>query len=175
MKSKLTKRREDRFRSSLLINRAEPKKGEVLPFFSLQNAKEAVSAKISFGGGIGDDAVFSKSKLEGTLQKRFRIREAVGKFAPNGYDYSELDNENFLETEKTICTKIRQPKKNASAKQQKIEIAFEKNQRDAVSFERSELNQIWERYCRQKKQISFRLFESKMKQSKFRTDALALR
>ena len=165
MKSKLTKRREERYRSSLLINRAEPKKGEVLPFFSLQNAKEAVSAKISFGGGVGDDAVFSKSKLESTLQKRFKIREAIGKFAPNGYDYSELDNDKFIETEKTIALSIRQPKKNASAKQRKIEIAHE----------RCEMNKLWERYCKQKKQITFRLFESKMKQSKFKADALALR
>ena len=175
MKSRQTKRREERFRSSLLINRTEPKDGEKLPFYSLDNAREAVSAKISFGGGIGDDAVFSKSKLESTLQKRFKIREAVGKFAPNGYDYSELDNDKFLETEKTIALSIRQPKKNASAKQRKIEIAHEKNERDAVIFERCEINKLWERYCRQKKQIAFRLFESKMKQSKFKADALALR
>ena len=175
MKSQKTKRREERFRSSLLINRTEPKDGEKLPFYSLHNAREAVSSKISFGGGIGDDAVFSKSKLEGTLQKRFKIREAVGKFAPNGYDYSELNNDKFLETEKTIALSIRQPKKNASAKQRKIEIAHEKNERDAVSFERCEMNKLWETYCKQKKQIAFRLFESKMKQSKFKADALALR
>ena len=175
MKSRQTKRREERYRSSLLINRSEPKDGEKLPFYSLVNAREAVSAKISFGGGVGDDAVFSKSKLESTLQKRFKIRESVGKFAPNGYDYSELDNDKFLETEKTIALSVRQPKKNASAKQRKIEIAHEKNERDAVSFERCEMNKLWERYCKQKKQITFRLFESKMKQSKFKADVLALR
>ena len=57
---------------------------------------------------------------------------------------------------------IKRPKKLQAGKQRKIEKSFEKNQ-------------LWERYCKQKKQITFRLFESKMKQSKFRTDALALR
>ena len=70
---------------------------------------------------------------------------------------------------------IKRPKKLQAGRQRKIEKSFEKNQRDAVSFERCELNKIWERWCKQKKQITFRLFESKMKQSKFRTDALALR
>ena len=175
MKSRQTKRREERFRSSLLINRTEPKDGEKLPFYSLDNCRSAFRTKIGLGGGIGDDATFSKTKLESTLQKRFKIREAVGKFAPNGYDYSSLDNDKFLETEKTITLSVRQSKKNASAKQRKIEIAHEKNQRDAISFERCELNKIWERWCKQKKQITFRLFESKMKQSKFKADALALR
>ena len=70
---------------------------------------------------------------------------------------------------------IKRPKKLQAGRQRKIEKSFEKNQMDAVSFERCEINKLWERYCKQKKQIAFRLFESKMKQSKFKADALALR
>lgn len=171
-KSKATKKREERFRSSLLLNKDKRKKS----IFTLLNAKEALTTKINLGGGIGNDASFSKTRLESTLERRWKVREKTGKFAPNGYDYSESNNDKFIETEKTICTSIRQPKKNASAKQQKIAVALEKNERDAISFERSNLTEYWKLYCNKKnKDISFRLFESKMNQSKFKADVLALR
>lgn len=169
-KSRQTKNNEAKYRASLFNNKDKRKKAR----YTLFNAHEALNTRINFGGAIGNDASFSKSLLESTRDKRHKLREAQGITVPNGYDYSSLENEKFVENEKTLCTKIRQPKKQAAERQKKIENSLDKNNRDAVSFERAKLNLIWERYCKQVKQITFRLFESKMKQSKFKRDVLAL-
>lgn len=171
-KSKQTKNNEAKYKASLFNNKDGRKKAK----YTLFNANEALNTRVNFGGAIGNDASFNKSLLESTRNKRHKLREEQGLTVPNGYDYSSLENEKFVESEKTLCLKIRQPKKQAAERQKKIENSFDKNIRDAFSFERSNLSKLWEAYmAATKKEISFRLFESKMKQSKFRTDALALR
>lgn len=68
---------------------------------------------------------------------------------------------------------IKRPKKLQAGRQKKIENSFEKNQRDAASFNQAILSNYWERYRKdEKKEITFRLFESKMKQTKFRNTIL---
>lgn len=68
---------------------------------------------------------------------------------------------------------IKRPKKLQAGRQKKIENAFEKNERDATSYSRAVMTNFWESYRKtEKKEITFRLFESKMKQTKFKNTIL---
>ena len=68
---------------------------------------------------------------------------------------------------------IKRPKKLQAGRQKKIENSFEKNTYDAAKYSQAILSKYWESYCKdEKKEITFRLFESKMKQTKFRNEIL---
>ena len=70
---------------------------------------------------------------------------------------------------------IKRPKKLQAGRQKKIENSFEKNQYDSAKYSQAILTNFWNAYTRDKvngKEITFRLFESKMKQTKFKTTIL---
>lgn len=171
MKTDLIKNEEARFRASLLKQTRKGRKA----VYSLRNAKEAINTRVNFGGGLG---IYRKNLNEATKEKRYQIRERYKGIQNDEIrqrnilnDYSKLSQDKFVESEKTLATKVRQPKKLMGEKVRKIERSFEKNQNDAKKFTGAEMQKIWERYNKgEKKNITFRLFESKMKQSKFRND-----
>ena len=70
---------------------------------------------------------------------------------------------------------IKRPKKLQAGRQKKIENAVQKNNYDAAKYTQAILTNLWHSYINDPingKQIPFRLFESKMKQTKFRTEIL---
>ena len=70
---------------------------------------------------------------------------------------------------------IKRPKKLQAGRQKKIENAVQKNDYDAAKYTQAILSNLWESYTKDKvngKEITFRLFESKMKQTKFRNTIL---
>ena len=70
---------------------------------------------------------------------------------------------------------IKRPKKLQAGRQKKIESAVQKNNYDAAKYSQAILTNLWHSYINDKtngKEITFRLFESKMKQIKFRNTIL---
>ena len=132
--------------------------------------------KVQFGAGLNK---YHKHISAKEKESRAKIRE----FYKNTYgadseryaeavknDIDKLKPEKFVTNEKTLCTKVKISKKGANEKQRKIERAYEKNIIDAKRAQLSLLSYIYEWYYKYKKPLTWRTFEKKMKQTKFRTE-----
>ena len=132
--------------------------------------------KVKFGAGLN---IYHKHISAKEKESRAKIREfyknAYGADSPRyaeavKNDIAKLTPEKFVTNEKTLCTKIKTSKKGGNEKQKKIERAYEKNLIDAKRAQLSLLSYIYEWYYIYKKPLTWRTFEKKMKQTKFRTE-----
>ena len=132
--------------------------------------------KVQLGGGLN---TYHKHISAKEKEARSKIRD----FYKNTYgadseryaeavknDIATLTPEKFVTNEKTLCTKVKISKKGANEKQKKIERSYQKNVADAKRLELSMLNDIYEWYYKYKKPLTWRTFEKRMKQTKFRTE-----
>lgn len=132
--------------------------------------------KIQFGAGLNK---YHKHISAKEKESRSKIRE----FYKNTYgtdseryaeavknDIDKLKPEKFVTNEKTLCTKVKISKKGANEKQKKIERSYQKNIVDANRTQTALLNDIYQWYCENIKQMNWRTFEKRMKQTKFRTE-----
>ena len=144
--------------------------------YTLKNANKALRTRIKLGAGLNK---YHKHISAKEKESRAKIREfyknAYGADSPRyaeavKNDIATLTPEKFVTNEKTLCTKVKISKKGANEKQKKIERAYEKNLIDAKRAQLSLLSYIYEWYYKYKKPLTWRTFEKKMKQTKFRTE-----
>ena len=132
--------------------------------------------KVQLGAGLNK---YHKHISAKEKESRAKIRE----FYKNTYgedseryveavknDIAALTPEKFVTNEKTLCTKVKISKKGANEKQKKIERSYQKNVGDANRTQTAMLNDIYEWYCDNVNQMNWRMFEKRMKQTKFRTE-----
>ena len=132
--------------------------------------------KVQFGAGLNK---YHKHISAKEKESRAKIREfyknAYGADSPRyaeavKNDIDKLKPQKFVTNEKTLCTKVKISKKGANEKYKKIERSYQKNVADAKRTQIALLNDIYEWYYEYKKPLTWRAFEKRMKQTKFRTE-----
>ena len=144
--------------------------------YTLKNANKALRTRIKLGAGLNK---YHKHISAKEKEARSKIRD----FYKNTYgadsqryaeavknDIATLTPEKFVTNEKTLCTKVKISKKGANEKQRRVEGAYQKNLMDANRLQMSLLDGIYKWYYEYKKPLTWRTFEKKMKQTKFRTE-----
>ena len=144
--------------------------------YTLKNANKALRTRIKLGAGLNK---YHKHISAKEKEARSKIRD----FYKNTYgvdseryaeavknDIDKLKPEKFVTNEKTLCTKVKISKKGANEKYKKIERSYQKNVADAKRAQIALLNDIYEWYYKYKKPLTWRAFEKRMKQTKFRTE-----
>lgn len=110
--------------------------------------------RVILGGGLN---VFHKHISEYDKGQRQKIRDKfkgiedidlkASKIREALREYKEQNqNNSFVTSEKTICTKVRQPKKGKNEKNRKIENALSRNQNESIMLQRVNEGLEWEQY-----------------------------